>query len=151
MLLDKEKDFSQVVQSNSFCPEWVNMCFFRPEDREKVWLHCTHSYGFTPLCVLLCLVTFFNVVKSLPHCSQVRSILDGGWGRTGGLGRGFRSCEGHSCQAMLVDKSESHGNVWVKEKLLCLMHFQCDNFKCVNFASLLRVCSKSILLIAFAR
>ena len=46
--------------------------------------------------------------KSLPHCSQVRSMLDRGWG---GLGDGGEALEGHSF--MMINESESNGNVGV--------------------------------------
>ena len=121
--LDRVKVFPQVVHSNSFSPEWVNWCCFKLPEVEKVLSHCKHPYGFTPLCVILCLVRFRNVVKSLPHCLQVRSMLDGGWGRTGGLGSGFK-WRGSFMLTMLGNKSERNGNVCLNlEKV-----FYCFNF-----------------------
>ena len=88
----------------------------------------------------------------------MKSRLDGGWGRTGGLERGFRNGDGHrngeGCgyQTLFVDKSKSGELFWVKmEEAYLFETFLLREFCSSELCYLknLKVCSVLIILRAF--
>ena len=70
-VLDKEKDFTQVVQSNNFSPEWVNMCFFQVTRQREMFITLHTSIGLHPA------MSPFVSCEILEFCEILATLLAG--------------------------------------------------------------------------